>query len=407
MRMCPDSPREAILFDSVAEPFAGPKPKAMPLFEYLSRSDQSRNSVFRSYWNDVFRNCDLSAEVKGEIRKRFRSKVLHNHVGALTELIVYELFKRAGYAVEAVQPKSRMQPDFEVHRAQGTSFYIEATCILGRTKLSEEERFRLELFEAVRSIRSESFRVCLSIRGNVCGEFDQRCLKQRIEHWLDNLDYGAALVERGNLNRQWDFVEQIGNGCLVLHPVPMQTPADSLDNGLVMLANLHRVELDITDKRLRRKLRGDKAKQLREQRLPVLLVVNVFGGDIDDDVLLSAFMGDPAVDADRKAGIESDSGLSVREGGVWYASRKRINKSIQAVLLLRGVDHGAFPTKQPIVVLNPFVDEIRVPTNLQFARYVIPAQNGSSMRAYHEECEASSGRGPGEWQSLWPLPPLQ
>ena len=374
-----------LLFDNVVEPFRGPKPYGMPLYEYLARSDRSQKKRGRLYWNQVFSECSLPKRKKSDIRSRFRDRSGQNHLGALTELITYQLLLRSGFSVGCPEIQNGNQPDFLVGSGLTEPFYVEATCILGNVEETPGERFRRMIHELVWSIESERFRVFLTFRGNVSGPIRRREFKRSIEGWLKELDYSEILrMQQFDLRPAWGSFP-LGSGTVELYPIAIASPRSSLDYGLVSFARLEDAKLIITEKYMRNKLK-DKGKQLTNLGLPAMLVVNILGQSMEKEDTLGAFF--------EKRG----SMLA----GVWTFAGRPVNRSMEAVLILRNLGHDAFPSQEPLLILNPYVTNHRIPLGLGFARYFLPSEDGKELRELSRSDSGGNLKN-ADWRTSWPL----
>lgn len=393
------------LFDNPVEMFHGRKSYSMPLYEYVARSDREHAKHCRQLLNQIFRECHLSNEAKREIRSRFRSKANGNHLGALFELFVYSLFDRSGYIIESALRTVSGKPDFKVQSPGGEEFYVEATCALGDNAPSEKDRIRCKIHDTVDAIESDNFRVALSIRGQFPARFSKKRLRNEIQAWLDTLDY-QEILQRNKSDRPAAAVEEerfgIGAGSLVLRAIAIDPPTSSRHHGFVMLGPAGELERVITDQYIHRKLKY-KARQLKGCDLPALLVVNVLEPFMDDDDILTAIFG-PLNTVIPSGAISIESARFRREmNGAWIHSGKPQNRSVEAVLLMTNVGHDCIPSKEPKLIMNPYVGTSRLPMNIPFCRYRIPSLDGLRLLDLANS-DADSDRTRNGWMGRWPLP---
>jgi len=395
------------LFDNEIDPFFGPKPFDMPIYEFFSRSTREDVARLRTVWNAVFLGCGLCEETKRDIRARFRSKLSNNHIGALLELVVYSLLTRSDYKVESGPQLPSGKPDFKVRSFRGDDFYVEVTCALGNRKVSMKENLRRKIYETINSIESDRFRVMLSIRGILPIRIDRKRLKSEVERWL-------ARIHQLKVDHTKDSIESNDvycNGCngefvldkalIILKPILINPPISSRQHGFIRIGPASDASLVITDKYISSKLK-DKAQQLSGLDRPVLLIVNVLESFMDDNDILTAMFGKLKAKVPLELN-DSVEPMCVRESdGFWVFNGRPRNRSIEAVLFLCNMGHDGIPSKEPQLILNPFVKSRFIPCSLPFSRFFVPSSDYLRLDELKSNCD-DTPRKTDDWRTQWTL----
>ncbi len=368
------------LFPAGSEPYSRPKPVSMSSYEFYARSDRPEMAEMRNCWNDIYRRCRLPKKSKSDILNRFRSRD-DSHYSALFELFLYEFMHLLGWKAGIPSALKSGRPDFLVSVPGSRNFYLEATCLLGSLKLTAQERLHSKIYQTIREIESNEFRVALSIRGNPEVEIGSMDLRLRVEKWLKGLDYNRLLsILRAKRDITQLPAEVIAHGSLqiVLTPIPQSPPSSSKENGLVLLGPTS-VTRSRVSTQMRQKLM-DKAKQCASSRLPVVVALNVLRDTFDTDAILDALFGELVVDVSFKDGHPVNWKSERGKLGLWCHLGRCQNSTISAVILFSHLDHFLFPSRKPQIVLNPFTVHKPIPLNLPFFDYFIPSRDGLSLR---------------------------
>jgi hypothetical protein len=128
------------LFDDVERWDDRPAGFADTHFPYLNQSSRMEAERIRSFLEEAFDRYPERG--KTDLRNRFRKNDDVPHYGALFELVVHELLRRAACSVE-VHPstgKKSTRPDFLVTCPYHGQFYLEATVVMPRHRGTSGER---------------------------------------------------------------------------------------------------------------------------------------------------------------------------------------------------------------------------------------------------------------------------
>ena len=307
--------------------------------------------------------------------------------------------------VESAPELPSGKPDFKVQSSTSGSFYVEVTCALGDNVHSENERNRGRVFELIDTIESFNFRVGLTIRGEVPARFNKKMIRDQVHTWLRTLDYQEMVRRKASEQITMEVekkVISIGNGSIELTLIVIDPPRSSREHGFVMFGPTGEMQLVITDKYIRNKVKA-KARQLKGSDLPSLVVVNVLEPFMDDDDILSAFFGD--LEGTVPMGSATSQPMRVQRSmkGAWIHNGRPQNRSVDAVLLLKNVGHDCIPSEEPKLVMNPFAEKDRIPMDIPFCRYFVPTPEG--LRLTEITIKVSSvERTRDAWRDHWPLP---
>ncbi len=391
------------LFPSGQKPHHGRKPHSMRLFEFYSRSDRPEIDRLRRYWNNVFESCQLPNAAKRDIRGRFKSKWDENHVGALFELFMYELLTQSKYQVEYQLKPSGSNPDYRVTCPNGTKLILEATCALGDELPTTKQRMHGEVYDKIACIESSNFRVSVRIRGTFSEKLNLKRFKKEVETWLSNLNHGELISIQENRKHVSDFYEghfKAGGIDVYLHPIAIDPPRSSREHGLIMFGSVGEMQLVITDEYIYNKLK-DKTSQVKDADLPVVIAINVFEAFMDHDDVLNALFGQLHHTSPVGEFLASNDEIRARRGpdGIWKYKGETRNTTISAIMLFQKVSLTPLPVQKPMMVMNPFVDDLHIPTDLPFVDYLRPTVDGLSLTPLTPGCELNNVR----WEDVWPL----
>jgi hypothetical protein len=379
------------LFPQGLAPHSGPKPISMSSYEFFAKSDKPEMAKMRNYWNRVFRGCRLSSNTKNEILKRFKGSDT-GHYSALFELFLYDLLHKLSCKVITPAYLKSGCPDFKVAVPGLSRFYLEATCLLGDLRSTEEERLHNKISEVIGGIVSNKFRVILTIRGRSRGDIKSKVLRSRVESWLRKLDYDHLLFLIGtnrNYSQLPSEVFKYENLEITLRPIPTARPLSSKQSGLVLLGPRTSVKLGRVGDQMRQKLKS-KGKQCSSARLPVIVALNVLSGILNVDVILDALCGKIEVDmTERKR----------NNLGLWCHKGRHRNSTIAAVIIFNKLDHFLFPSDKPRIILNPFIDKNPLPLNFPYFDYFMPSEDGLELIPIWKK----SIKNTEEWKREWPF----
>jgi hypothetical protein len=173
------------LFDEV-EWYQGHALDTESAFHFLNRADgqlwQLTRDVLEEWYGDY-------SDPDGDLRARFRSDDIRQHLAAWWELYVYTMFRQLGYDVE-VHPtvaNTERRPDFRVSRAS-SGVYVECAAIAGDDAV-ENPAGQAWICECINRARNPDFMVEVDITGVGTDQPTVAEIVSPIEEWLAKLDY--------------------------------------------------------------------------------------------------------------------------------------------------------------------------------------------------------------------------
>jgi hypothetical protein len=393
------------LFPPGSKPHYGKKLQSMADYDYFLRSDRPHVEQVRRFWNRIFANCNLPNEARQDLRARFTSNSADSHMGALFELVMYELLVRTGHRVEYHKPLEKGRPDYLVKSPAGVEFYLEATCALGDEHPKKfENRLHAIVYDTIDGIESDRFGVYLGIDGtfNVT-EISQKRLQEEVKNILQSTHHAQLLqdqetLEPSQLSGRYEKVIQVGGAKVFVMPKAIDPSGPN--NGPGLIRQFHgQLQFVMTDDHLSKSLKT-KADQFRKADLPIVIAVNILEPLLEQDDMLNALFGQERHAA--LSGGTTHGQIRPQQGpkGVWVHKGRSKNTSIAAVLFFARINHYAKPTCKPVMVLNPFIDRTIIPRTLPFVDYRLPSKDGLSWKDLSSNTSTANKE---DWQDEWPL----
>jgi hypothetical protein len=187
-----------LLFDRIERTLSGGADGLVSHFDYLNNSDRIESQRVREMIEECLSRYSKSHRASLISRLRTRHDVMH--LSACFELILHDLFLRAGCSVDLPEqgPNAGRAPDFQITTPKGESFYLEATLATGRTQEEAAAGRRLaEAYRAIDCVESPDLLLSVRSRGTPLKPVSGKRLKQRVCEWLGRLDYDAIASGAG------------------------------------------------------------------------------------------------------------------------------------------------------------------------------------------------------------------
>ncbi|SOD94273.1 hypothetical protein [Caenispirillum bisanense] len=141
----------------------------------------------------------LFPDEDGSLKKRLQSQSEKDRQGAEFELLLHEMFRRAGCQLTP-HPKisgSSETPDFLVDTPDGKSFFLEATVVTGTSDHFEKSEARKRpLLEKLYRLRREGIYLEFGIYGTPEQPVATRAIIRRVQDWLACLSVEAVRRRR-------------------------------------------------------------------------------------------------------------------------------------------------------------------------------------------------------------------
>jgi len=190
------------LFDDV-ELYGGPALATESSFHFLNRAAdpmwQSARDVVEEWYTHY-------PDPDGDLRARFRSDAISQHLAAWWELYIFTAFRRLGYNIEVHPevPDTEKRPDFRVSTG-AAGMYVECAAMAG-DDVVENPAGHAWIRDCIDKGRNRDFMVQLEITGVGTDHPTVGEIVDPIEDWLATLDYDM-LAEL--MDTSMDAAEQV------------------------------------------------------------------------------------------------------------------------------------------------------------------------------------------------------
>lgn len=182
-------------------------------------------------------------DTDGSLKKRLHSHSARDRQSAEFELLLHEVFRRSGCHLVSHPnvPCSAETPDFLVTAPDGTSFFLEATVVTGKSdRLEKGEARKAPLLAKLSALRREGIHLDFGINGTPELPIGTRAIMAQVQAWLDCLDVEALrrrhrylkdhaeryprfrLRRRGECEPEWR------------EPNPPSSPAEETSLGIIL-----------------------------------------------------------------------------------------------------------------------------------------------------------------------------
>lgn len=347
--MCPP------VFDGHPRDIAGGADHLVSQFEYLNRSDRDEAERVRNLVEDLFSR--YPADAQDTLRTRLRSVDDNQHMGAVFELVLYELLLRAGCQILAVEPAlegTERSPDFFAQTETGARFYLEATLATGRSRTQEGADRRLsEALQAIDSVQSPDFFLDAHIAGTPAAPVSGRHLKRRLEDWLQTLDY-EQITAQGNdeATARPEFTYEQHGVRFRIAVIPRHQTRGTTERGRA-IAGRTLAPLSVQPQEPIRTAVLGKAGRYGDLDAPYIVAVNALSTYAREDDAVDALFGTKIVSVRQTAeGFEDRIGRDT--DGVWYGARGPVNTRISAVLSTERLGPWSLGQRRARLFVNPW-----------------------------------------------------
>src|SRR5580704_12638654 len=176
------------LFDEIARADRRPRRQNEGGFDYMNSSARPGICRIRNLLEQWFGH--LPNDAKADIRARFRSRDDVQHQGARFEVFWHELLCCSGCDVEVHPALADVttNPDFLAKRNGAAQFYLEATLAMPPGNPAADRRLA-ELHDTLDRMNSPDYFLHFEYRGSPEGNIRGRALRERLERWLQQLDF--------------------------------------------------------------------------------------------------------------------------------------------------------------------------------------------------------------------------
>jgi hypothetical protein len=370
------------LFDEKTRVETRPRRENEGSFDYMNSSARPGISAIRyllEYWFEYLPNAAIA-----DVRARFRSRDEVQHQSALYELFWHELLRAHGYAVD-VHPELtgvRTNPDFLAIQNGIPKFYLEATLAMPPGDSAGDRRLA-ELHDTLNRMDSPDYFLDVEYRGSPAGNIRGRLVRERLEQWLQQLDFEqiSQLYRRQNFEAIPQLAWEDQGLLLTFQPIPKgpqfrgQPGARSV--GMVMPMELRELR---THDDIRAAVEG-KSTKYGDVALPLVVTVNVLDDFCDDADIRNALFGEEQVVAVRQSGGQWRHSWGTRvPDGVWYGRNGPRNTLVSAVVVTHQLSPSTLHTRAVEVFHNPWAAHPLLPDLLLLPQITICLPRGDIQR---------------------------
>lgn len=181
------------LFDDKKRSDSTPQSDTETHFEFLNRVDNPWFAEVRGLLDRWF--VRLPAEVRTDVRSRFRTGGDGGLQGAFWEIYLHELFTCLKYELtpHPIVPNSPRKPDYLIS-GNGVAFYLEATVVVPSEEEAAQERRTAAIREAVNRLQSESFFLEMMVIREGSSAPPTGQLRTGLREWMSGYDPDEVLA---------------------------------------------------------------------------------------------------------------------------------------------------------------------------------------------------------------------
>lgn len=344
------------LFDEIVRADRRPRRQNESGFDYMNSSARPGLCGIRDLLEQWFER--LPNDAKADIRARFRSRDDVQHQSAWFELFWHELLRCCGYDVEIHPTLADVTatPDFLTKRNGVSQFYLEATLAMPPADPAANRRLA-ELHDTLDRMNSPDYFLIFEYRGSPEGNIRGRALRERLERWLQQLNYEEISRLRQEQNDgvipTYSWSEQ--GVTLTFEPIPKgprfrgQLGARPVGAVAPMEMRLLRTHDDI-----RTAVEG-KATKYGALGLPLVVAVNVMDDFCDDLDVWNALFGEEQLVAIRQPdGRWRDEWGPRVPNGAWRGRNGPRNPLVSAIIVTQQLSPSNLRTHAVELIHNPW-----------------------------------------------------
>lgn len=326
-------------------------------FEYLNRSGRPAVGAVRAWIDDA-----LSRYPERELNSlvgKIKSGDEVAHRSGLFELLLHEALLKTGSVIEAVEPPlphTDKSPDFLVRSPNGERFYLEATLATGLSDADRRARKRLNTaIEAVNSVRSQDYLLDANFRGTPSHPIRLRQLREKIERWLQTLDYNTvAETWQSQIGSPAPFRHEESGFTVELRPITR--PNRQKPPGRAIAIQGGEAWSRTVGSALRQAIEG-KVNRYGELDLPFVVAVNGTDHNAEEHDVFAALLGQEVVRIPYgPAGLRQDDAYWDRDGdGIWVRPDGTTRRQgLAGVLAFNDLGVWSAPKRRGLYVPNPW-----------------------------------------------------
>lgn len=370
------------LFDQIVRTEARPRRQNESSFDYMDSSARPGICAIRGLLENWFEHLPDAANADARARLRSRDEVQHQ--SAWFELFWHELLRCSGYGVE-IHPAIAdvtTHPDFLLMRNGVPQFYLEATLAMPPGDAAADRRLA-ELHDTLDRMNSPDYFLEFQYRGSPEGNIRGRSLRERLERWLQQLNFEE--ISRLYQNQNYGAVPTLTwpeQGLSVTFtPIPKgpqfrgQPGARPVGAVMPMEMRLLRTHDDI-----RIAVEG-KATKYGALDLPLVVAVNIMDDFCEDLDVWNALFGEEQLVAIRQVdGQWRDEWGPRVPNGAWHGRSGPRNTLVSAVVVTHQLSPSNLRTHTVELIHNPWAAHPLSAESLQLAQRTVTVPSGQIHR---------------------------
>lgn len=353
------------LFDNLTKRKVGHKNYSESNYSFLNCAADPWLSEVRNTLESWFK--DYPAADKTDLAGRFRSDDYLDHIGALTELLVFRLLMRLGAEV-TIHPEDGgthpYKPDFKVKFKNGSTCYVEVATTDGQSKEDRKHESRENVvYDAINRLDSPDYFISVSVvRYNnkqpnagkmssflkseisklnyqdVISSYEEKQSIESLPHWRCSVD--GWEIDFGVIPKKPEFRGLSNKGCI-----------GALSYGAECVNPQERV----------RSILEKKAEKLKGVAGPLLIVINQVDCFSDKSSDRQALFGDEAIEINIQT---KESRPKRKYNGFWLNTKGPRKCRVGGVLFLQRLVPASIKTANLELYVNPWAKQ-SLPTGFE------------------------------------------
>lgn len=345
------------LFDDFNRVETGPATYLESRYSFLSRSADPSWMTIRQTLNSWF--LQFPAQAQKDLRERFRSNDDIQHLGALSELVLYQLITCLGGDAEPHPEYSGTdpyKPDFKIIFQEQEPLYLEVTTAWDSSieELKDQAR-KNAVYDAINRMQSPDYFIGMDLSGSTTSQPPGRKIRKFLEEKIKTLNYQEMLekASKYGLEGMPKWLYSYEGWSIIFYPIPKK-PEARADQAAPIGIQGHESGL-VTSHLSTREALQKKAKKYQAVTGSLVIAVNQLGTVVDNDTETQALFGDQEISVAIPSGKVSHSR---KPNGFWTSPTGPRNQHVSAVLMLRRMVPFSIPETPARLYLNPWATDL-------------------------------------------------
>jgi len=352
-------------------------------FDYMNSSARPGICAIRELLEHWFEHLPDNAQA--DIRARFRSRDEVQHQSAWFELFWHELLRCGGYDAEVHPTVANVttNPDFLPKRDGVSKFYLEATLAMPPGDLAADRRLA-ELHDTLDRMNSPDYFLEFQYRGSPEGNIRGRALRERLEHWLQQLNFEeiSRSYQDQNYGAVPTFTWSEQGLSLTFTPLPKGHQFRGQTGGARPVGAVMPMEMRMlrTHDDIRAAVEG-KATKYGDLEIPLVVAVNIMDDFCDDLDVWNALFGEEQLLAILQAdGQWRDEWGPRVPNGAWRGRGGPRNTLVSAVVVTHQLSPSNLRTHAVELIHNPWAAHPLSAESFRLAQRTVAVPNGRIHR---------------------------